>query len=195
MTEPLNVDPNRLINIGGRWYGYLPDLNGTPPASGGGTWPSHVGVQAVTGAAGESTTALQQGLADTAGSAQRAGDSYQTQEGKSGDQLKMKDVTGVLSDLQGLGTGAFSVIPQVIGATTGLVGSGAGVIGSLSGAAVSAQKLGQPPSENEQPKSGGGTWNPNNNNPESSQDYTHPEPGTHTVAAPAVEPPKRVRAI
>ena len=161
---------------------------------------SHAGVQAVTGAAGASTTALQQALAGTAGSAQSAGGQYQTTEHANGEGLKAGDFTGVMGDVIGAGTGLFGTLPQSFGALTGLVGSGAGVIGSLMGAAVSGQHMSQDKHGEAEPHSGDEpTWNPNNNNPQASHDYANT--GPYASMPPqknllrAADSSERVRAI
>lgn len=185
MTGPLIVDPDQVDSAGATWWKLTPEF-GAPPPSVSGSGPESLAAQEAIAAAQAATHNLQQGLGQTAGTAQGAAGAYQTQETQSAHGMEPKDQIGVMKDLIGVGTGLFGVLPQVlgsgtalVGAGTGAIGAGAGTIGSLTGAAVSGQKLSQPQGES---NSGGG-WNPNNNNSEGSQDNTHPEPGTHTVAA------------
>src|SRR5277367_2435280 len=90
MSSPLNVDPDQLDGAGGRWVFLIPELQGTPPAGGTGGWPSTAGASAVTGTAGESTGALQDGLRNSAGLMQNSGDAYKGQEKQNTEAMPAK---------------------------------------------------------------------------------------------------------
>lgn len=174
MTAPLIVDPNEVNGAAAQWYELVPHFD-TPPPNITGSGPESLAAQEAIAAAQAATGNLQQGLAQTAGTAQSAAGAYQSQEGQSAGGMKMGDVTGVLGDLEGIGTGLFGVVPQVLGAATGLVGSGAGVIGSLTGAATSLAKQGQGQQGEGHQGHDHQQENSNDTNPEDSYDYVHPE--------------------
>lgn len=111
MTGPgVQVDSDQLQDNATRFYRLAPELDGTQPTSGGGPWPSVIGVHAVSGAAGAAMTDQQGKLAALAGSSQANGAAYATQEGKSAGTLK--DGTGPMADVAGtLGEVTGSVIP------------------------------------------------------------------------------------
>jgi hypothetical protein len=137
MSGPLQVDPNQLDGTGMRWYALIPDLDGKPPTSGSGMWPSVIGVQAVSGAAQASTASLQGRLGGAAGQMQADGGDYQKMDTGSAKDLSTM-MTGVVKDLSGTGTNLIQTVGQTEAGVIGPLTSGAAAAGSALASALSS---------------------------------------------------------
>lgn len=135
MTTPFQVDPHQLHGAGARWYALIPELQSSPPSGSGSGWPSSMGAVAMTGAAGEATSALQDNLTTTAGLTQGAAGAYGSQETQSAGGLKPGDMTGMMNDLIGAGTTLIQTFPQLVQSVTSAASSaasgGASAVASL----------------------------------------------------------------
>jgi hypothetical protein len=131
--DDLNVEPGQLVEIGRRWYRLVPELEGKPPAGATGPYPSAMGAEAVTGAAGTATGALQEKLGANGANATASGQKYGQAE--SSNSSGLKDFVSMTKEVTTTFTGALQAVSSAAGALSSAGASG------LSAAASSASSL------------------------------------------------------
>jgi hypothetical protein len=138
MTGALNVDPNDLIEIGGRLYQRVPMLAGTPPPAGSGAYPSSIGATALTGAAGTATGDLQEQLSGLAANMGTSAATYQKQETASASGMKPSDISGVFNDGTSIANTLIATGPQIVQPIVSALSSAASGIASTASSLASS---------------------------------------------------------
>jgi hypothetical protein len=138
MTGQLNVNPNDLIEVGGRWYQRVPMLDGTAPPAGSGAYPSTIGATALTGAAAGATGDLQEQLAGMAANMGASGGAYGKQEASSASSMDPSKISGVLNDGTSIGNTLLATGPQLLQPIVGAFSAAASAGASAASSIVSA---------------------------------------------------------